>query len=371
MDFNNKPAEYPSFIHQKIFTSARRLNALLPLINAVEDSAMRESCTALYEFAIDMFSDMYDNPEVYHLPAGKLEEFIGDRTMLEARRAEPDKYKKIEAEVRHATGGYIRLLMDIGLKGEIDGACIAVSMKNMPNIGIGVKKGSVDTLVAALSRVGLTVQSDYSTGLHRFSFTKHENILPALCEYSSWLDCIGDLRAIRKKPTHDDHYCALIDEQRDLVYELHNYATQRKIKITTNANWGVNYHYKSEHLMTFKTGDDIGCFLSVNVSGGFAPVLEAYLEKELPDFRKKVVAHISGCDTNQCVHCSTYGSGRYVTVLGKTHQACGGSDDFVSFIWREPAAEDAAMIRRLIDIRCEIIEAKKSDNEPMVLKRQK
>jgi hypothetical protein len=156
-----------------------------------------------------------------------------------------------------------------------------------------------------------------------------------------------------------------------LAYELHNYAVQRKIKITTNANWGVNYYYKSEHLISIRTGNDIECSLGVSVSGGFAPALEPYFENEPQDFREKAIAHISGCDTNQCVHCSTYGSGRYVTALGKTYQSCGGSDDLVGFIWREPVAEDAAILRRLIDIRCEIIEAKQSENEPMILKHQK
>ena len=368
MNFENKPAKYPSFIHQKIFAAARRLNAILPLIDTVENPVMRESCTVLYRFVMDMFSDMYENPEAYHLPVGKLEEFIGNRDALEARRAEPAKYKKIEAEVRHATDGYIRLLYDIGLYGEIDGESIAVSMKNMPNIGVGMKKGSIDNLVAALNRVGLTVHSDYSTGLHRFYFDEHTDMLSALCEYSSWLGCINDLRAIRKKPTHDDHYCALIAEQRELAYELHDYAMQRKMKITTNANWGVNYHYKGEHLMTVRTGNDIGCFLSVNISGGRVPIMETYLENEVEDFRNKAIAHISGCDTNQCVHCSTYGSGRYVTVLGKTYQACGGN---VSFIWSEPTTEDTAMMQRLITIRCEIIEANQTENESMVLKRQK
>jgi len=68
MDFNTELSQFPSAVHSLVYFSARGIMPLSRTLDAVNDPALRESCVALHGFVIDMLSDMYGNPEAYHLP---------------------------------------------------------------------------------------------------------------------------------------------------------------------------------------------------------------------------------------------------------------------------------------------------------------
>ena len=122
-------------------------------------------------------------------------------------------------------------------------------------------------------------------------------------------------------------------------------------------NWGVDYHYKSKHVMCIRTGDDMGRFLDVGISfsdGNDTMIIEKCLASESQDFQQQALAHLSGCDANRCFHCSTYSSGKYVTVLGKNHQICGSGK--IGFGWGDPVEADLEIIKRLVEMRCGVID---------------
>ena len=77
MDFSIELTEFPSAMHSVIYSKGRGIMPLSRTLDAVSDSALRDSCVALHGFMTDMLSDMYDSPEAYHLPVMKFEEFLG------------------------------------------------------------------------------------------------------------------------------------------------------------------------------------------------------------------------------------------------------------------------------------------------------
>jgi len=133
---------------------------------------------------------------------------------------------------------------------------------------------------------------------------------------------------------------------------------ERKMRVSLNANWAVLYHYKCKHVATIKTGDDFGRFLGVSVIGkdksDTHTVIDECLEKEPQDFQEQAQRRMSGCDANQCLNCSSYSSNNFVTVLGKRHQMCGTG--IIGYDWREPTQSDIPTIKRLMEIRCQMID---------------
>jgi len=304
MDFNIEVNEFPSAIHESIYSRARRL---MPLANhlAIAEPA-RESWQALHNFLMGKLSDMYDNPKKYNLPVGKLEKFLDGRDIHEVKRESISKTKSVLAETKQAVSKYLN-----ALKPSI--------YENHPEMRL-----AMDTI----SRCWHNIMYDY------------RDIAP------------------KYKPTFDDFFAALFAEQCEMAYALHNFAMKRKIRTSTNANWGVLYDYKGKPVMTIVTGGDIHIGLAVKIiSKGKKDdiaAMENALAKEPQDFQGQALNRLSGCDANRCLHCSGFSSGRYVTILGKQHQMCG--EGIISYDFYNPVSEDIIMIKHLIDMRCAYIE---------------
>lgn len=176
-----------------------------------------------------------------------------------------------------------------------------------------------------------------------------------------------DFRNIKNlhKPTYEDFFEPLITEQRDRAYELHDFLMKYKMRSATDANGRVVYQYKGKQVIRIGKGSDYELFLDVRVIGKDKKdehtVIDKHLEKESKDFQLEALQHMTGCDANQCLNCSTYASGWYVTVLGKRHQMCG--EGIIGFAWNKPIESDMTMIKRLIEIRCDIIDEAKGVKE--------
>jgi len=303
MDFNAEKSDFPSVMHENIYSRARQLQ---PLLNHhVIPEFIRESWVALHGFMMDELSHMYEHPEKYKLPYHKLEKFLDGRDIHDVKRESMVKLKSILSETQHAVMKYMATLKQ----------------------------------------------------------TLHENqpeMRPAMEAMPHWSGVMCDYRNIapKYKPTHDDYFAVLFLNQRKLAYEIHQFIMTRKMRVTTNANWGVVYHYKSKQVMTIKTAGDNSIGLSIKVTAkdknDEASALDAVLKKEPHDFQTKALALLSGCDANRCISCSGYSSGRYATILGKQHQMCG--EGVIGFDVDNPVSADMPMIKQLIDLRCKFIE---------------
>lgn len=367
MNFNIELTEFPSEIHTAIYSKGRGIMPLSRTLNVVSDPDLKKSCVSFHGFVTDMLSDMYDHPEAYHLPVMKLEKFLDGRDINEVKHELPRKVKSIYAQVRHAAITYIALLSRIGSGGKIEDDAIVVSAEGLQYINKRVSSSTspitLDKRLEGLSRVGFIMEA-LPTSEYRFTSKNYPDMFLAM-QSLPWDNFeMLDFRNINSKykPTYDDFFYPLITEQRERTYELHNFAMERKMRTSTNANWGVIYHYKSKQVMIIGTGDDVKRFLSVNVVGKDKTetpmIIDTHLGKESLNFQKRALGHMSGCDANRCLMCSSYSSGYYVTVLGKRHQMCG--ENKISYDWYEPEEADMAMIKRLIEIRCEIIDEAKA-----------
>ena len=303
MDFNAEKKYFPSVMHENIYSRARQLQ---PLLNhhAISES-IRESWVALHGFMMDELSHMYERPEEYKLPYHKLEKFLDGRDIHDVKRESMVKLKSILSETQHAVMKYMATLKQ---------------------------------------------------NLHE----NHPEMRPAMEAMPHWSGVMCDYRNIvpKYKPTHDDYFAVLFPNQRELAYEIHQFIMMRKMRVTTNANWGVVYHYKSKQVMTIKTAGDNSIGLSIKVTAkdknDEASALDAALKKEPQDFQTKALGLLSGCDANRCISCSGYSSGRYATILGKQHQVCG--EGVIGFDIDKPVPADMPMIRQLVDLRCKFIE---------------
>ncbi len=372
MDFNIELTEFPSTLHSHIYSYGRGILPLSRTLDAVEDPALRESCAALHGFVTDMLSDMYDHPEAYHLPVMLLEDFCGGKTLKEVKRQFPVEIKKVFSQISNAVVGYMGLLCAIGYNGKVEGDTIVLPEVFFKDTG----KRNANRL-EALNRVGF-MRGNTSENNYCFISEKHSTMFPALhaladkpdgCRRFDFHNFTAlDFRNIENtyKPTYDDYFYPLSAKQRERAYELHNFALEHNMRPNTDSFWNVSYHYKSKLVMRIGTDYDFGRFSDVRVIGkdraDTHTVIDKHLEKESQDFKKQALQHMTGCDTCQTSHCSTHSSGNYITVLGKQHQMCGGN--IIGYDWREPADTDMAMIKRLIEIRCEHIdevkEAKKA-----------
>lgn len=363
MNLNIELTEFPSVLHSHIYSKWRGIMPLSYAIDSVKDPSLRKSCLTLHGFIEAMLSDMYDNPELYHFPMMKLEEFYGEKLLVEMKRQFPKEFKKILSQTGNAVPSYFNLLCKIGVNGILKGNDFVVSEESLKEIKKQSKSStspvSFEKRMEALKRVGFVMEV-LDSGEVCFTSKKHIEIFPALQALADKHNfSMLDFRNIDSKynPTYEDYFISLIDGQRELAYELHNFTKDYKMRVSLNANWGVNYHYKSKHVMCIGTGNDFERLLSVTVIGKERSddhtIIDRSLAKETQDFKEQVFKHLTGCDANQCLNCSTYSSGNYVTVLGKRHQMCGGG--IIGYAWRVPALSDIEMVKRLIKIRCEII----------------
>ena len=136
---------------------------------------------------------------------------------------------------------------------------------------------------------------------------------------------------------------------------LDNFIAEYKTKAATDANKGVNYSLKGKPVMRIGTGDDLENYPSVKIifknKNDDISVIDNYSENEAEDLKTQARLHLTGCDANKCVICSTFQSGNYVTVLDGRHQIC--SMNIAGFAWVNPSEADMAVIKRLLKIRCE------------------
>ena len=161
MDFNIELTEFPSALHSTIYAKGRGIMPLSRTLDAVSDSALRESCVALHGFITDMLSDMYDNPEAYHLPVMKLEEFLGGRDIHEVKRESTAKLKKLLSQTGFAANAYLDFLCRVGKEGRIESNTFVVSAERSQEIIKRANKSSIplNKLLEGFSRAGFKMET--------------------------------------------------------------------------------------------------------------------------------------------------------------------------------------------------------------------
>ena len=364
MDFNVDQTVFPSTVHNLIYSTARGIIPLETSLSVITDGEMRSSCTAYHGFIMAMLSDMYDNPNEYHLPVMLLEDYCKGQKINGLKQRFPSKTKGIIAQTRNAIKNYTMFMHLLGTHGKMEGDRLVVSSDILTeydkSLRGSVRPVSVDNLFESMTRVGFVRNGNEITSIH------FPNMFPALCALAkqakkwSGFDFFAfrnlDFRNLNGKynPTYDDYFRPLISDQKKRAYELHNFAVFQKAKHTISTFWKVDYKYKGAQVMCISSQANLGEHtLEIRVMGTYnrddPALINDRLMKETPDFQKNVLRHVLRCDA-----CSTSHLGMFVTVLGKRQRVCGGGA--IAFKWKNPNDDDMAVIKRVIGLRCEIID---------------
>lgn len=367
MFFNIDQTDFPSTVHSLIYSTARGIVPLEESLSDITDPEMCSSCTEYYNFIMAMLSDMYDNPNEYYLPVMLLENYCKGQKINGLKQKYPSKTKSVIAQTRNAISNYTMLIHLLGTHGEIVGNKLVVSSNILTEYDKSsrnsVRSISVDNVLKAMARVGLVANENEFTSIN------FPNMFSAMCalakraEKWSGFDFFAfrnlDFRNLngKYKPTHNDYFRPLITDQKRRAYELHDFAVSQKAKPTISTFWKVDYKYKGVQVMCIGSeGNMCEHMLDIRVMGTYnwdnPDLINDRIVKESLDFQKNILRHVWRCDA-----CSTSHLGRFITVLGKRQRVCAGGA--IAFRWKNPSDEDMAVIKRVIELRCDIIDTLK------------
>jgi len=364
MDFNIDLTEFPSAVHSGIYCLVRGFVPLERSLTGIEDADLRASCVDLHGFLTAMYSDMYDNAEAWHLPVQALEKFRGEKIDSTTRK-NTKKYSNILSLTYNAAPRYLLTLLKLAIYGEMRGDTLFISDEHMmlinKQVSTSVSPITLNKRLSALERVGLVhIDSGFISTLYPKMFPA----LHALAKRSSGSICCdfvattADFRYLmpHHKPKPEDFINPLVTVQRERAEELHRFALENGVKASISKFMSVSYNYKNKKVMYIDTWNEgYSRLLIVRLSfahpeEGEATISER-LEQETPEFRKKALHNLW-----RCVMCCNKHLGSFTTVQGKRQRVC---DKVLGFFYKDPNDENIETIKRLIEIRCEMIDAAK------------
>lgn len=360
MDFSTELNIFPSAVHKEIYSAAHNLKSLEKSLSNIENLSIRLSCIDFYGFILDMYSDMYDYPEEHNLPIGMLEKFCDGKKLNGMKQKFPSKAKKIIALTIHPERSYIQFLCMLGKYGVLKDEILVLSPNNLEIIKkfFKIEEDNIllDKKFNPLERIGLLFQDN---GFVSKNHPRMFSSMYALARKTEKLSGFNffmnfytlDFRNINEdyRATYEDYFDVLFDEGRKYADILHDYAIQNKLNPAINLYWKVDYTYKGKKVMSIATHDQT---LTVHILGTYynddSALINDRLSKESLDFQKQVLRHVRRCDA-----CATTHLGMFVTVLGKRQRVCGGGE--TAFRWSNPTESDLNIIKKLIQLRIEII----------------
>lgn len=360
MDFSKELTVFPSVVHKIIYSSAREIIPLEHSLSGIDDASLRSSCEEYHQFIMDMLSDMYEFPEAYELPALELEHFLDGRKLNGMKQKYPSKTKSILSHTRNTVDRYMALLSKIAYMGTPYEDRLDLSSEVYPIIEKAINTStspiSCEKRFKALSRIGL---KQVDTG---FISVKHPNMFPGLCAlaqktkgntsgFSFYNFTKIDFRNINKnyKPSYMDYYLPLIKERQKTAFQLHEIAKQYGCREQINTFLKVDYKYNGTQVMLVDSSEgNVHVRLTETYAWNDSSLINERLRRESVEFQKQALRHLWRCNA-----CSTSHLGQYIDVLGKKNRVCGGGG--IGFQWDNPSVEDIEMIKRLIEMRCDII----------------
>lgn len=362
MDFTTELTTFESTVHQVIYAAARGLAPLEVTLPSVPEE-LREACTALHDFMVDMHSDMYDHPEAYALPVLALEAYCGGRTVNAMKQKAPSKTKGVLAQTRNVVQGYIGLLYWLGRLGTVREGGLAVSGEDLAVIGPRVSTSTspiaLEVRLKALERVGLLqVEGGFASGRYPQMFAALHAMAQRADKQSGFpyfAFGTADFRALgpKYKPAPEDYFWPLITAQREDALALHAFALAKGLKPTIQTFWKVDYKYRATQVMCIGSEWDFERMLDIRIVGTYAwddpELINGRLRREPEQFQRTVLRNVWRCDA-----CSTTHLAAFVTILGRRQRVCGGG--MIGFRFRNPGTEEMAVLRRLVELRVEILE---------------
>lgn len=378
MKFIKTQSEFPSYVHKNIYLTALRQT---PLETSLQDvvrlnSNLVQSCREYYRFVMDMFEDMFENPDEWDLKAGEYDSFLNGKKENAMKQKQPSKTKSLRSKARGGVFSYLHFLKSLGHIGIWNGQTLFFPLEKY-RINQRYYDKTLDSKMKNLfNEIPYQKRKD---ALKRVGFSiaeKEEGVVITSERYPSMFYAMSELAKSSEKvktfgehnffhcefrqifhgytPQYEDVIQSLRKEQRDVIDKVHALAEGMKLRSSCTTYWKINYHFKGKHVMCIDTDDRFenrkGLFNSVRirVNGTDHGEVE-YLDKiaeEAEDFQRYFMQHL-----NYCSACSTSHLGGKRNVLGRNVRLCGQP----SFQIVNATDSDLDYIKKMIEFRKDII----------------
>jgi len=255
MIFDRNQSLFNSDVHKKIWEAAVMTSPIEKSTEFINDADLKSSCIDWYNYKNALYSDMYDNPDVYLLTSG-----LGVMDY----------------------NGFFSDLLQTG-KLESDNIFV-VDLQNLDKLtGIRRWRFHIDHIYQALSRQGMNFNFDrqnnivkVSSSLFPFMFYAGEKLFESIQQYKNnggertkYLNYC-DFRALQKgyKRDFDIMTESLSDERMSIARQIHEIATDNKLRQIKRLNFNsLPYDYKSGHVIRFNTyGNEFSFSLAMGMS---------------------------------------------------------------------------------------------------------
>ena len=390
MQFERNTTEFPTMVHRDIYMKALRL--IPPEVSLAElektDPIMAASGREFYNFMLELYGDMYCNPEAYDMTPGVYEAFAAGRKWGNIRlrlKDSCDYYDLSGAQIE----SYVRFINEIALYCHISENCCYLSYENFEKVKnlkrVTAVKGQhlllpIETVMKNLERVGLyfcdngkriqVISEIYPNMFLSASALKHavedtiNNPVSKKLKYffGEYIDTL-EYRLLHGiyYPDFEDQIRFLSDKDREAVIALDTLAKEYKLRPNYKASQnGFEYKYKGQYVMGVWTN---GCFVEPNSKHSSwiryvrcriaGPVNSSYLEnveKFGDDFKKYFMRHLNLCSGCTPWHLADTSAVRY--IFGRKVRFC--SDD-IAAVFAGFTMDDLPYIKRFIELRIDQI----------------
>lgn len=186
MSLSKEQTVFPSIAQQSIWTAAM---ALAPFDEVVpsglveeEIDALRSGEANLRRFMVDMFTDMYENPDAYGIPVGVYDSYMDGRDRRSMGHKNDPKESRLRNQFQQAIQFYQKLLFEMGAGGEVDGARLRMETAVMDGMinkyNLRLIRGTQNQRLNALTRLGMTIRRNDDAVV--FENTRYPGMFTAL-----------------------------------------------------------------------------------------------------------------------------------------------------------------------------------------------
>ena len=371
MRFEIGQKEFPSTAHKSIWHAAVFMAPFSEVIpsqsTGSEAENLQEGEIGLYQFMIDLYSEMYNNPGTYHIPVGEYDSFMKGRERDDLTDRDKLKEGYLRNKFQRSIQFYQKMLFEIGSKGNLDDSSnnvimdksVLSAMINRHNLRI--LRSQKEKYAEALSGVGLKIaQSHSEITVSNSKYPKMLFALSALCKANSrrfvltnFLRC--DFRGLIDsfKPNFDDAISILPEDFRKMAFEMHDFMRRAKCSsmvqpvnnTTLFSQWKIGYFLKGKSVYSFHSDfDTLETFACFNRYQNVSRV--GYLLKEQSIllynwFYDKIPTRLCSCPNN-----------RLVDIGGRKKRICGlmNKMDVIN-----PDEHDLQNLKHIIEIYLEKI----------------
>lgn len=390
MKFARNVTVFSTLLHREIYMKALRL--VPPEVSLAElektDPIMAASGREFYNFMLELYSDMYCNPDAYGMTPGAYEDFAAGRhySFIRLRVKNTGNFYDLSGAQISSYENFIR---EIALYCNISDGCCYLTYDDFDKVKdlkrITAVKGQhlllpIETVMKNLERVGLyfcdngkriqVISEIYPNMFLSASALKHavedtiNNPVSKKLKYffGEYIDTL-EFRLLQGiyYPNFEDQIRSLSDKDREAVIALDALTKEYKLRPNYKASQnGFEYKYKGQYVMGVWTN---GCFAEPNSKHSSwiryvrcriaGPVNSSYLEnveKFGDDFKKYFMRHLNLCSGCTPWHLADTSAVRY--IFGRKVRFC--SDD-IAAVFAGFTMDDLPYIKRFIELRIDQI----------------